>query len=276
MIQRLVLSAPFGNYLSFAGATSTLGTFTRQNRGGLTYRLWRMLRTLRYYPGIQAWKNKLGLPNSGIDSLWHRCVPPRYGPVSYQSHKIISIAGFCLSDWHYCATLAFGLRPLAVECNVSCPNCPGEDKSDYGEVFKALVELSKLHRSESPLIVKLAPLGYMRVARQALDAGIRSFHCCNTLPTPNGGISGKPLKAFSLQAIEDLRNYCHARDYDLDILIGGGGVTTANDINDYLDVGATSVAIGSHLLAPWHWLAVRRWAASWSKRPYHSTAVVPV
>ena len=55
-MHKLVIAAPFGNYLDFPATTSTLGTFTAKSRGGIAWRLWQILKTVRYYPGLQAWK----------------------------------------------------------------------------------------------------------------------------------------------------------------------------------------------------------------------------
>jgi len=62
-LKPLVVSAPFGNYIQPDGCTATLGTFTAASRPG---RLWRILKTVRYYPRLRAWVNKIGLRNPGI------------------------------------------------------------------------------------------------------------------------------------------------------------------------------------------------------------------
>lgn len=254
MIKRLVISAPFGNYLNFPGATSTLGTYTRNYRGGFWWRLWRVLATVRYYPGIGAWKNKLGLPNPGIVQFVRDVRMQRIKA----RDKIVSVAGHCLSDWYSLVTAASTVEPQAIELNCSCPNCPGEDKSDYPEVFKALFVLSCALGTR--LIVKLPPVNYMPLVRAACAAGLDSFHCCNTLPTGNGGMSGKPLKILSLQAVRDVCNYTHAKNYQLAALIGGGGVTHFLDAKDYLDAGATHVAVGTVLFNPLNWPRIEKLA----------------
>lgn len=237
MIQKLIIGAPFGNYLSFPDATSTLGTFTAAYRGGFWKRAWRVVRTLRYYWGIRAWKNKSGLPNPGIAWLAGKTFPD----------KIISVMGFTTEEWITCVRAAVACKPLAVELNVSCPNCPGEDQTDYDEVFEELVKVA----ADTELIVKLPPMGYGSRFSAAISAGITSFHCCNTLPLPNGGLSGKPLKPLSLDCIGQIRRYrCIKR------IIGGGGVTHINDARDYLNAKSTNVAVASVLLNPFNWKRV--------------------
>lgn len=256
---RLVISAPFGNYLNFPNCISTLGTFTAKYRGGFAYRIWRMLRTVRYYPRLGAWVNKLGLPNPGIDWYYKRALT---GQIDVRD-KIVSIAGHNLTDWHTLLTAALNTNPMCVEMNPSCPNCPGEDTSNYEDVFK----LAAYHRqpTDTKLIVKLPPIGYIPLMRKALDCGINSFHCCNTLPTPGGGMSGKPLKHLSLQAVRDLHNYADVKGYGLDVVIGGGGVTSYADAQEFFTAGANRVSIGSYNLFPWHWPEIKRIAAQLEK-----------
>jgi dihydroorotate dehydrogenase len=272
-MHRLIISAPFGNWVGFKNSTRTIGTYTRGYRGGVLKRLWRMLLTLRYYPGIRAWKNRLGLPNPGIQSLRDWTRERRYRdrsasnptPDFWASDKILSIAGFDESDWWHLFYDAVALRPLAVELNLSCPNCPGEDRTkDYGEVFKSAFEICA-RKSFIPVIVKLPPVGYRHLAHMALEEGITRFHCCNTLPTGNGGLSGKPLQALSLQAVREVKDMALDRGILLANVIGGGGVTCLDDACKYIQAGATNVAVASVLLAPWRWLTVRKMAQTLSR-----------
>lgn len=227
----LLISAPFGNYLQPPGATATLGTFTAAPRPG---RWWRALRTLRYYPRLGAWVNQIGLRNPGIDWLAARA---RSGKVIL-SNKLISIHGFSDSDWSALLHRIAELKPLAVELNLSCPN--------VGELSAPDHLFDRALATAVPTIVKLPPINYDAIARHALAAGVRAFHCCNTLPVPAGGMSGKPLMPLSLRCIRDLRVLS---PHPLTI-IGGGGVTTPDDITLYADAGATHFALGTALIHP--------------------------
>lgn len=243
-MHKLIISAPFGNYLQWPGCTPTLGTYTREYRGGFWRRLWKVLGTVRYYHGIRAWKNKLGLPNPGVDDLLRRW---RLVEENTVADKIVSVSARKTVDWLYLLAVLWPLRPLAVELNVSCPNTPGEvDTTDYETVYR--------HATSLPceVIVKVPPVGYEWHIGTALGRGLTGFHCCNTLPTPGGGLSGKPLKPLSLAAVR----YAAARGAGR--LIGGGGVTTLADALDYLNAGATNVAVASVLFNPFLWGRVRR------------------
>jgi dihydroorotate dehydrogenase len=236
VIHRLIISAPFGNWLHWPGTTPTLGTFTRHHRGGLLYRLWRCLRTLR--PCRGGWVNRLGLPNPGIDSL----------PLDYYDGKIISIHGFNEQEWlSLIKRLPCGVRGW-VEFNLSCPNVGTVDHS--GAVNAAEFALAY----GTPVIAKLPPVRWLGLACAMYASGVRTFHCCNTLPVPGGGLSGPALKPYSLTVVRALRQ----RWGDGITLIAGGGVYGMRDALDYLDAGADHVAIASVLLNPFNWHHVAR------------------
>ena len=236
MKNKLIIGAPFGNYLGHKDCISTRGTFTAARRGGRLYRLWRVIRTVRYYHRIGAWVNRLGLPNPGI------------GSIGYPVHNsILSVSARCNPDWHYVLRQSVAHHPLAVELNVSCPNCGDEDYTDYGEMFDYARSIEE--NGGPRIIVKLPPVNYDERLASALFAGLTGFHCCNTLPTPGGGLSGKPLQPLSL-------DLCCVVRYSLPddgILIGGGGVTSVDDVRRFRNVGCTNVSIASALFFPWVW-----------------------
>lgn len=262
MFERLIISAPFGNWFQYPFATSTLGTYTADYRGGFWYRLWRVLRTVRYYHGIRAWKNQLGLPNPGIDALVDS-TRTAYdaglkGDFIDVADKIVSVAAHSVPDWERVLRKALPLKPLAIEANVSCPNCPGQDKTNY---LSALGEISALcAQYKVPLVVKLPPVGYKRLVESAVSYGITRFHCCNTIPTARGGISGKPLKPLSLECVSFVRSMLAKANVPTEkiTVIGGGGITHADDASDFLAAGATNVAVASVLFNPLAWTRVRK------------------
>ena len=231
----LIISAPFGNYVQPPGATPTLGTFTALRRPG---RLWRVLRTVRYYPRLGAWVNKIGLRNPGIDWLAARV---RAGRIDV-SDKIVSVHGFSEKEWETLISAAAALKPLAIELNMSCPNVGQIDWPEW--LFE------RATKSGTRIIVKLPPVRFEEMARQALDAGVRMFHCCNTLPVPGGGLSGKPLKPLALRCIGDLRAMAGESAARETTIIGGGGITTPQDIDDYAAAGATCFAVGTKVMNP--------------------------
>ena len=252
-MHRLIISAPFGNYLNWKGATSTIGTYTYKYRGGVFYRMWRFMRTARYYWRLQSWVNQLGLPNPGMGRLlrdWRATNDALKG-------KILSIKGLNAEEWRGISdTVMIYMKSCeleAIELNLSCPNV--NHKVDLSEIRHTVAIL--VEKSPFRIIAKLPPIDPLDYAKPLYEElGVKSFHCCNTLPVPCGGMSGKVLKPFSIRAVSQLREK-FGNDCDI---IGGGGITSVEGIDEYLKAGASRVAIGSMLLNPFNWRKVRHFA----------------
>ena len=250
-LQPIIISAPFGNWIQPKGSTPTLGTFTVENRGGIPTRLWRMLRTLRPVFRAGAWLNKMRLPNGGLKSLIKAWVKDQ----DAYRNCIISIHGFDYEEWDHLISLAYGLRPLAIELNISCPNVEAVTLEGVAGLA-AIVQKHYREVPESmPIIAKLPPIRWMTYAQPLWDVGVKHFHACNTIWTPGGGMSGKPLMPYSLWAVEEL---CYV--FPGATVIGGGGVTCYNDVLRYRSAGAKHVAVGGHLFNPLTWSKVGKWA----------------
>ncbi len=239
----VVISAPFGNYVQPNGTTPTLGTFTAAARPG---RVWRIVKTVRYYPRLKAWVNRIGLRNPGLPWLRERV---EAGKIDV-SDKLVSVHGFSAEDWWALLEGIERIKPLGVELNMSCPNVGHIDWPP--ELFERALATGV------PVIAKLPPVNYHDMLGQAIDAGVRCFHCCNTLPVPAGGVSGQPLKPVSLMVIRALR----ARPGgDALTIIGGGGIYAPSDVDDYRAAGANHFALGTKVMHPkylWSERGVRR------------------
>jgi dihydroorotate dehydrogenase len=238
VLERVIISAPFGNYLTWPGCTPTLGTYTWLFRAGPWGRLWKVLSTVRYYHGIRSWKNRLGLPNPGLPHLYHLV---RRGRGPDVKKCVLSVLGFTPDEWWCLVRMARFLNPLALEVNDSCPNVDRSARHG-GALYAAECALAR----GMLVTVKLAPLYWLQRARQFHEVGVRCFHCCNTIPTPGGGLSGKVLKNYSLWAVRDLRQEW-GRSVDI---TGGGGIDSLRDVDDYLGAGVDRVAVGSMLFNP--------------------------
>lgn len=231
-LEPAVISAPFGNYVQPRGATATLGTFTAERRRG---RVWRVLRTVRYYPRLKAWVNRIGLRNPGMAWLVERVESGRVDA----RDKIVSIHGFDRAQWLSLIEQAARIEPRAIELNMSCPN--------VGEVDWPEDLFAQAVAGGAAVIVKLPPINYEVMVDQALAAGVRAFHCCNTLPVPAGGLSGAPLKPLSLRCVRALRDGVHGEALTI---VGGGGIRAVNDVDDYFEAGADHVALGTVTMNP--------------------------
>jgi dihydroorotate dehydrogenase len=98
----------------------------------------------------------------------------------------------------------------------------------------------------SPVIVKIPPVRYRDIARDAHDQGVRWFHATNTLPVAKGGMSGAPLKPLAQAAVAWLR-----QELGEDIgIIGGGGIRNGADVRDFAAAGADCFGVGTYAMRP--------------------------
>jgi dihydroorotate dehydrogenase len=223
-LKRIIISPPFGTYLNFDWATSVKGTWTAFPRPG--NRVLRAIRTIRHVEG--GWINNIGLINDGISS-----------GVYTNPNLIYSISAVDnILEWSIILKSIPNNRIL--EMNIGCPN---ENKVlPTPKIYKDFKAKSKL------IIIKLPPdkQTALDIVETALESGITHFHCCNTLPTPKGGRSGTVLKYHSLALIDVIKHkHPHA------IIIGGGGIYTPNDIQEYHDVGVEHFSLATIWFTPW-------------------------
>ena len=233
-----------GNWIQPKNCTATLGTFTLAARPG---RIKQILKTVRYSYVLDDWVNKIGLRNPGFDSILTR---------NDLKDKIISIHGFNTEEWLELFSKIEARSRRTWETNCSCPNVT-DAPLDYAAIFDRAKKLSDRHS----FIVKLPPVRWEPIFNAAIGAGLTNFHCCNTLPTQVGGLSGPPLKPHSLAVIREIRkNYPHV------FIIGGGGVRTKADMDDYHKAGANRVAMASGLFNPFRTLLMLQSLAAYADR----------
>ena len=169
----------------------------------------------------------------------------------------------------YCACLG-ALHDVAdyMVVNLSSPNTPGLRSLQAPATARSLLEelvaeRNRLARAANappkPLLAKVAPdLGTQDLeatANAVLEAGANGLVAVNTTAhrpdslrsrhaTESGGLSGKPLFAPALAAVERLR----FRIGDAPALIAVGGVGSANDAQAMFDAGADLVQVYTALV----------------------------
>lgn len=151
--------------------------------------------------------------------------------------------------------------------NVSSPNTPGlrdlQSELKLTNLLTAVVsEKEKLGANKlgkkPPVMVKVAPdltePEIESIANSAKLAKVDGIIISNTtiqrpkgllttdqaLVAQTGGLSGKPLKPLSLQALRHLRKY--TKDSDL-VLVGCGGISSGKDVLEFGKAGATFVEL---------------------------------
>jgi dihydroorotate dehydrogenase (NAD+) catalytic subunit len=205
--------------------------------------------------------NSVGLANPGLDEVRREQLPWLVRRLS-RARILVNVVGFTVEEY---AEVVAGLEGLdgitAFELNLSCPNTSAggiEFGADAGCVAR-IVALCR-SRTRSPLVAKLSPVlpdiaGMAAVAR---DAGADGITVVNTLPgllhdrsgtarlgQGPGGVSGPALLPIGVLAAARVVE----RTGGAVPVIGVGGVRSADDVREYLRVGASLVAIGTAALA---------------------------
>ncbi|HLW54891.1 MAG TPA: dihydroorotate dehydrogenase [Candidatus Angelobacter sp.] len=144
----------------------------------------------------------------------------------------------------------------AYELNVSCPNTH-EGGMVFGTNRTMLEELVASCRSAAtrPLIVKLSPnvTSIAAMAKAAADAGANALSLVNTfvgmaidartrkprISNVTAGLSGPAIKPIALRMVYEA---AHAVEIPV---IGIGGITTAEDVVEFMLAGAAAVEVGT-------------------------------
>lgn len=198
--------------------------------------------------------NSVGLQNPGLEAFLRQEAPKL---TEVKPPVIISIAGHSLEDF---ALMARALDPLpsiaALEVNVSCPNvaCGGRVfATDPVQVEAVVTAIRRV--TGKYLIIKLSPnVGDIaEMAAAAEHAGGDCVCLANTLLGMKidihrrrpvlanivGGMSGPAVKPVILRMV--YQTYSQVKVP----IIGVGGISTLEDVLEYIMAGASAVQVGT-------------------------------
>lgn len=235
------------------------GSYTPPLRSGNSGRVF-YPETLEEFLRLGGGGNGFGMPNIGTDAA-----AKKFAARSRTRPLIASIAGFSVDDY------LTGIVDLAQydgidanEINWGCPNTQGEhsDIISFNPVIarKILSTIAYNQLTTKPLWLKFSPYSNPAELKRMAEL-VNDFKdelrltvvTCNTFPNayfgrgkidPNqgrGGLSGRALKYIALGQVHQFREYL---DSSIDV-IGVGGITTGDDIMDFLDAGAAAVQMTS-------------------------------
>jgi dihydroorotate dehydrogenase (NAD+) catalytic subunit len=192
--------------------------------------------------------NAIGLANPGRERFLAEVLPQLRG---LGVPLWVSVGGFCSAD--YAETCAALDDVAAVELNLSCPNVD-EAADSAADIVSTCRRATGL-----PLYAKLSAAhpDLPEVARAVAAAGADGLSLINTLRgmalhphtlepvlgRVHGGLSGPSLKPVALAAVHT----CYAAT-KLPI-VGMGGVTTGQDVIEFVACGARDVALGTMLFS---------------------------
>ena len=216
------INPPFGNYLNLPYTISIKGSYTLEPREGLFLQI---MKTLRYTTKYNDWTNKIGLRNKGID----------WALRNYKNNEIISIAILNKND------IPKLIKKIPedqnLEINISCPNAEKEMINIGVEKF--------LNKERKWCILKLSPKTNNKDIDSFYKKGFRQFHCCNTIPVPEGGLSGKSIIPYTNEKIKFIK-----KNYNDTIVISGGGITEWKDVVNYNNIGADHFSVSTNFFNP--------------------------
>lgn len=198
--------------------------------------------------------NAMGLPNPGID---------KFGEELQELQKtktpiIGSIYGANADEFTDLAQKMQTYGVSALELNVSCPHAKrfGIEVGSDPELLEEITSSVK-HAVHIPVFVKLSPnvTSISTIAQAAEHGGADAIVAINTvkamkinidikkpvLANKFGGYSGKAIKPIGIRCVYEI-----AENIKIPI-IGVGGVTTGEDLIEYIMAGASAVQIGSAL-----------------------------
>jgi dihydroorotate dehydrogenase (NAD+) catalytic subunit len=195
--------------------------------------------------------NSIGLQNPGIDAFVEESLP-RIAELGVPIW--VSVGGFSAPDYaDVCERLDGEASVEVIELNLSCPNV-----EEAPETAAELVAAARAATAK-PLYAKLSPATWdvAESARAVAGAGADGLSLVNTIrglaldattrrPTlarGAGGYSGPALKPVALACVDAC-----ARAVALPI-VGMGGVTSGDDVLDFLAAGASAVALGTILFS---------------------------
>lgn len=205
--------------------------------------------------------NRMGFNNQGAEAVAKRLANLRAKNLPYLPVIGVNIGKSKVTPVEEAAgdyrTSARLLGPYAdyLAVNVSSPNTPGLRSLQSVEALKPILEAVLEEAKGKPVLVKIAPdlanEDVVAVANLAKELGLAGIIATNTtisregLKTPSaklaeigdGGLSGAPLKARSLEVLGLLQKHLG----DSMAIVSVGGVETALEAQERLEAGATLV-----------------------------------
>jgi dihydroorotate dehydrogenase (NAD+) catalytic subunit len=197
--------------------------------------------------------NAIGLDNDGIEHFISHHLPYL---ATLPTAIVANIAGKTEAEFTEMAGMLAGCEAIAaVELNLSCPNVSGGVDFATDPQVTARVVSAVRRVCPFPIIAKLTPnvTNVVPIAQAAADAGADAVSLINTfvgmaidwrkrqavLGNKTGGLSGPAIKPLALRIVWQV-----GRNVRVPI-IGVGGISTIDDVMEFLVAGASAVQLGT-------------------------------
>lgn len=196
--------------------------------------------------------NAMGLPNPGIELYAEEIRKLQKSPIPL----IGSIFGANTKEFGILAEKMEHYGTAAIELNISCPHAKnyGQEVGYDPELVQKIITSVKEH-VHIPVYVKISPnvTSVIDIAKAAERGGADAIVAINTvkamkidletmrpiLANRMGGYSGAAIKPIGIRCVYDIAEHVAIP------IIGVGGITTGEDVIEYIMAGASAVQIGS-------------------------------
>lgn len=197
--------------------------------------------------------NSIGIPSKGLGAFLASELPA-YG--GHRAPLVVSISAPSVEGFAALCEKVSQPGVAAIEANISCPNIEEDGKAFAmrPETTRRVLEALR-GATDLPLWAKLTPNTgeTVEVAQAAEAAGADGLVVANTMLSMSidprsrkpklgnlmGGLSGPSFKPIALRM-----TYQCARSVEIPV-IGCGGISTAEDVVEYLIAGASAVQVGT-------------------------------
>ncbi len=199
--------------------------------------------------------NSVGLQNPGVDAVIENELPKL--KECFNKKVMANVSGFSVDDYVYtCEKLNAEDQIGWLEVNISCPNVHGGGLA-FGTNAKNAAEVTKAVKkvTDKPVIIKLSPnvTDIAEIAKACEGEGADGISLINThlgmkidlktkkpvLANKMGGFSGPAIKPVAVRMVYQVYDAVKIP------VVGMGGITTAEDVIEFMLAGATAVQVGA-------------------------------
>jgi dihydroorotate dehydrogenase (NAD+) catalytic subunit len=202
--------------------------------------------------GNKTYLNAVGLSNPGVFAFSHEIMRNKFVPI------VVSLVGSSEKDFPKMISFLDSLNVIGYEINLSCPHVSkmGMEIGDDPEMVSLIIRTIKRH-TRKPISVKIGigSMDVVEISRVAVESGADMITAINTVRAMKidvqsmipvlsnliGGLSGKAIKPIGIRCVYEISKVLNVP------VIGCGGVSSWEDVVEYMIAGASAVQIGSIL-----------------------------
>lgn len=199
--------------------------------------------------------NAVGLQNPGAEKVLN--CELKTLKQAYKKPVMANISGFSADDYVSAVQTLDGDSAVGwFEVNISCPNVHGGGLA-FGTSTEGAAKITKAvrHATDKPIIIKLSPnvTDIAEIARACEAEGADGVSLINTLlgmkidlktkkpllANKTGGLSGPAVKPVAVRMVYQVYEAVKIP------IVGMGGITSAEDVIEFMLAGATAAEVGA-------------------------------